>query len=1069
MKHSTMSRFAGLLAVLSIPLLLASLPAPAQVPATILGTVADPSGAPLPGVAISVTSLESGLVRRTVTNQAGRYWVVSLPVGGYQVAAEKEGFKKSVRSVITLAVGGEAQVDFDLQLGEVRQQVTIRGDAPLVSATPADVSGLVGEQPVKNLPLNGRSYDELLTLNPGIINYTWEKTGGVGVSNSAVGNMFSVSGHRPQENLFLLNGVEYTGAAEINMQPGGTSGQLLGVDSVREFNVVKDAYSADYGKRPGAQVTIATESGSNDWHGAVFEFLRNSALDARNFFDRGAIPQFERNQFGGSGGGPIERNLTFIFGNYEGFRQRLGLSDVTLVPDANARRGLLPGPNGTTVNVGIDPGAATLLRLWPAQNGPVLGGGIGEAFSHPLQTIGEDFGTTRIDHNFSERDTLSGVYTVDDSADFTPSANPLSLDLESLREQVASVGETHVFSAALVNTARWGFSRASYFYTGEPGVSGVPGFITGRPVGAVVIGGSASPNSASQITLGGSNIGSNLRIARNLFTYEDRMSIARGRHEISLGAWFERVQSNENLALTQYGQASFSSLATFLEGKVATFLAVPSPTPLGWRSLEGAWYAADAVSLKPGLTLSLGFRDEFTSGWNEAHGRAANYVFDSSGVIVTHPRVSGSAFTSNQAKFLPEPRVAIAWSPFGKTVIRAGFGLYADLQDALGYRLDQNAPFNTTFTLKNVPIANLQFTPGAPPTVGALVTPAGVQPNLATPITESYSLRVEREITPNTVLSVGYAGYHAYHEIVSVDANEPAPAICPAAPCPATLPAGSYYYAKGSPLSNPDVANTWSWFSGGTASYNALEVDANHRFSGGIALRGAYTWSKTLDNGDSLNGSAAANAPGLVMNPLALRDDWGPATFDVRNVVVANGTYELPLGHGKRFAGGLAGWRNALAGGWTFNGIVTWQGGFPFTPQLSFNPSNNGDTRNPVRPSLNPAFQGPVILGSPNRYFNPNAFVVPADGTYGTLGRDTFTGPGLADLDWSLLKETRLGERLHLQFRAEFFNLLNRPNFNSPNLIVFTSAAGIPSSAAGVITSTSTASRQIQFGLKLLW
>ncbi|HEV2416357.1 MAG TPA: carboxypeptidase-like regulatory domain-containing protein [Terriglobia bacterium] len=1042
-------------------------PARAQVFASISGIARDQAGAALPGARVTATNTETGFARSAATDGDGRYAIVSLPVGEYSVTAKKSGFESVLRRGITLTVAQDAEVDFALLLGEVRQQVAVTGEAPEVAATTAETAGLVGERQVKDLPLNGRSYDELMTLDPGIVNYTWEKSGGVGVSNSTVGNMFAVSGRRPQENLFLLNGIEYTGAAEINMQPGGTSGLLLGVDAVREFNVLTDNYGAEYGKRPGAQVAIVTQSGSNQFHGTAFEFLRNSALDARNFFDHGQIPPFDRNQFGSSLGGPLQKNKTFIFANYEGFRQRLGLSDVTLVPDDNARIGLLPGANGTLVNVGVAPGAATLLPLWPVQNGPELGSGIAEAFSNPRQSIREDFGTTRLDRIISARDSLSGVYTIDDSADVTPTANPLSTDLESLREQVASLEETHVFSPTLVNTARVGFSRAGYDYTGEPGVN-APAFVAGHPVGAIVIGGSASPNSTSQITQAGSNTGNNLSIARNLFTYEDRLSLTRGLHQVNVGAWFEQVRSNENLALTQWGQATFSSLTSFLQGTVTTFLAAPTPTPLGWRSLEGALYAEDAMRLRPNLTMSLGFRDEFTNGWNEAHGRAANYIF-SNGVIQTQPRVANSAFTANNAKFLPEPRIGLAWSPRPHTVIRAGFGLYNDLQDALGYRLDQNAPFNTTFSIKNIPLSQLLITPGAPLPAGAKVAPAGVQPNLYTPTVEAYTFKVEQQITPNTVFSLGYAGSRAYHEIVSVDANEPAPTVCPAAPCPASLAAGTVYYTPGSPLANPALANTWTWFSEGTSSYNALEVDLNRRFNHGLTVRGVYTWSKSLDDGDSLNGTAAANAPGLAMDPANLRDDWGLATFDVRNVAAINESYDLPLGRGKALGGQLSGWTNTVASGWTLNSIVTLQSGFPFTPQLSFNSSNNGDTRNPVRPSVNPAFSGPVITGSPNLYFNPNAFIVPPNGTYGNLGRDTLIGPGLAALDLSLMKNTQITEALGLQFRAEFFNILNQPNFNTPNLIAFTSAAGIPSASAGVITSTSTTAREIQFGLKLIW
>jgi len=1063
----------GIFCSAAVLTLLATATLRAQVSGVISGTVLDSSGAVLPSVGVAVQNLETGATRAAVSDGTGRYSMLSLPIGRYEVRAQKEGFRAEVRMGINLAVGQEATVDLVLQLGEVQQQVTVNGEAPLISATTTEASGLVGERQVKDLPLNGRSYDELLTLNPGVVNFTWEKTGGVGISNSTVGNMFSVAGNRPQQNLFLLNGVEFTGAAENNMQPGGTSQQLLGVDAVREFNLLRDTYGADYGKRPGGQVTIITQSGSNDWHGTAFEFLRNSDLDARNFFDH-AIPHFARNQFGGSLGGPIQKDRTFLFGNYEGFQQHLGLTDVTLVPDNYARQGLLPGPNGTTVNVGVAPGVAPLLSLWPVQSpGAPDFGGIAESFSNPLQTIREDFGTMRLDHIFSAKDSLSAVYTVDDSADNSPTINPYSTDLESLREQVASLQETHVFSPTLLNTARFGYSRASYFYTGEPTpntpAASVPSFLVGRPVGAVVIGGSAASNPAAQLSLAGSNNGSNLDIARNLFTYEDRVTLTEGRHRISAGVWLQRLDSNENLALSQFGQATFTSLTTFLEGTVGTFLFDPTPTPLSWRSFLGAWYVTDDMRLTPKLTLSLGFRDEFTNGWNEAYGRGGNFVF-SNGVIVTQPLVANSVFTSNNAKFLPQPRIGLAWSPFGaKTVIRAGAGMYNDLQDALGYRLDQNAPFNPTYSIASLGVSKLPLAPSAPVPSSANVVPGGVQPNLETPTLVSYSLKLEQEITPNTSFSVGYVGSRGYHEVLSLDANEPFPTICPAAPCPASLAAGTYYIPSGAPKANPALANTWSWFSEGVSSYNALLLDVTHRFSGGLTLRGVYTWSKALDDGDSLNATAAGNAPGLVMNPFDLHADWGLATYDVRNVAVINGSYELPFGQGRAFVSGLGGWRNVLASGWALNSIVTLQDGFPFTPQLSFNPSNNGDTRNPVRPSLNPAFSGKVILGSPNQYFNPDAFIVPPNGTYGNVGRDTFIGPGLATFDFSLLKDTRITEKLGLQFRAEFFNILNHANFNTPNLITFTSATGVPSPTAGVITSTSTTSRQIQFGLKFIW
>src|SRR5581483_10076011 len=540
--------------------------------------------------------------------------------------------------------------DLVLAVGEVREMVTVQETPPVVNVSTDQTSGLVGEKAVKDLPLNGRSYDELLTLNAGIVNYTAERTGGVGVSNSAVGNMFAASGRRPQESIFLLNGIEYTGASLINVTPGGASGQLLGVDAVREFNVVTDTYGAEYGKRPGAQVSVVTSSGTDQLHGSLYEFLRNSALDARNFFDHGGVPQFQRNEFGGALGGPIQKDKTFLFGNYEGFRQHLGLSDVTLVPDDNARRGYLPGPNGTLTNVGIAPGVAPLLTLWPVANGPDIGGGIAESFSHPLQTIHEDFGTVRLDRTFSEKDTAFAVYTIDDSADNTPTQNPYSRIIESLREQVASIQETHVFSPTLLNTARIGFSRASYFFTGQV-TSNVPGWIAGAPIGAVVIGSTAS-NAASQISLAGTNVGSNETAARNLFTEEDHLNIIRGIHQVEVGAWVQRIQSNDNFAQAQYGQASFGSLQALLQGTVSTFTAVPSPTAMEWRSLEAAGYVLDRMKISRNLEVTLGFRFESTNGWNEARGRGANFFF-TDGVVNTTPHIGGSVFSDNAAKFLP--------------------------------------------------------------------------------------------------------------------------------------------------------------------------------------------------------------------------------------------------------------------------------------------------------------------------------------------------------------------------------------------------------------------------------
>jgi hypothetical protein len=424
------------------------------------------------------------------------------------------------------------------------------------------------------------------------------------------------------------------------------------------------------------------------------------------------------------------------------------------------------------------------------------------------------------------------------------------------------------------------------------------------------------------------------------------------------------------------------------------------------------------------------------------------------------------------------------------------------LQDGLGYRMDQNAPFNPTYSVAIANFSTFSF-PGAcsasAGTCPGLLAPGGVQPDMRTPTVVSYSLTIERELTPNTSLSVGYLGNHGYHEIASLDANEPTPFTCPAS-CPMAypasfpagiagtpVPAGAHFIPAGTPKPNANLAAAWSWFSAGDSSYNALVVDVTHRTSKGLAFRGVYTWSKTIDDGDTLNVTTAQNAPGLVSDPFNIASDRGLATFDARHIVGANVSYELPFGHGKPFLGDRNGITNALATGWMVNSIVTVQSGFPLTPELSYNPANNGDGKNPVRPFVNPNFTGKTVLGTPAEWFSPQAFLPPPSngGFYGNLGRDTITGPGLATWDFSLMKDTQIRENVSVQFRAEIFNILNRANFGTPNPIVFVlapSAGGQPclagavsgqcpvvSSSAGQITTLATSPRQVQLAIKLLW
>jgi hypothetical protein len=1058
---------------------------PAQVVGgSIDGTVTDASGRPIAGAAVTVHNAETGTERKLRTDRDGHYAAPSLSIGAYYISATADGFAPRQRTGVSLTVGQSAQADLSLAVGSVSDQVNVVDTPATVNLSTEQTSGLVDERQVKQLPLNGRSYDQLITLNPGTVNYTGQRSGGIGTSNSSVGNMFAISGRRPQDNLFLLNGVEYTGASLINVTPGGTSGQLLGVDAVREFNVVADTYSASYGKRDGAQISIVTASGTNHLHGAAYEFLRNSYFDARNDFDQPRIPEFQRNNYGLALGGPVRKDKLFLFGNYEGYRQNLGISDVTFVPDNEARLGFLPNSKGIETATTLNPAVVPLFNLWPVQNGPELLNnglptGIAEAFSSPTQHIREDFGTTRLDANLTPNDLLFAVYTIDDSTANTPTQDPYSVVQEDLREQVLSLQEQHVFSPRLLNTARLGFSRASFYFLGS-----VPSniqatsstFVPGSPTGAIVISGSTASNGASSITTAGANVGANNAIARNLYTFDDHIFYTLGKHQIEAGVWLQRLQSNDNLAQDQYGQASFASLSTFLAGTIKTFTLVPHPTELGWRTLFADAYLEDTFHLTPRVEVRAGFRSESSTGWSESQGRAGVYTFNSAALtngiptIDTTPNTQSNALTNNRGLFLPEPRLGVAWNVFGnnKTSLRASVGLHHSLLDALDYRLDQAAPFNTVYAYSSTKVS-------APTDGTASVSPSTVQANISTPALLAYSLKIEQEIAPATSLTLGYSGFHSDHQILSGDLNEPAFT---------TLADGSVYYPTIT-RPNPALANTTSWWSGGSGSYNAFVVDLRHDLSHGFQLRANYTWSKNLDDGSAWNTSVSANTPAFVEVPALPRLDYGPAATDIRHLVAINGTWELPIGYGKPFFAGTSRLTSRAISGWSLSTIANLQTGFPFSPQLGYNPTGSGDSRNPVRPSLNPAFTGARYThGSTSaraaQFFNPNAYSAPAFGTVGNAGRDSLTGPGYADWDLSLLKSTPLTERTHLQFRAEFFNILNHTNLQLPNEVVYstgptqgtaatqtTTAALSPT--AGVITATANTSRQIQLGLKLIF
>jgi hypothetical protein len=1083
--------FAGLLAIASLiagndRVVLA------QTTGAIRGTVEDVSHSLISDATVTITNLETGARRSVRTDAQGNYDVLSLPIGRYSIAADKVGFKIAVENNFNLVVGQEAVVNLSLQVGSTTETVVVTTESQTVNTSTSSTSGLVGEREVKDLPLNGRGFDNLISLNAGAINYTAYST--TSQSGGGSGQQFDVVGRRYEENYFLMNGIEYTGTSNRSTQPGGVSQQLLGVDAVREFNVLTDTYSTEYGKRPGAQIVVVTQSGTNKIHGSAFEFIRNSALDAKNFFDaapqydRGRrIPEFQRNQFGGSVGGPLVKDRAFAFLNYEGFRQKLGLADSAIVPDDNARLGLLPNSAGVPTSVtGLNTGMLPFFALWPHANGPDLGGGIAQYFASPKETIREDFATTRFDQTLRARDSLSEAFTFDDGRSYIPATNPYFVNITTVRNQVASVNEVHIFTPNMLNTARIGYSRGRFSFNVPSTVALPPSLslFAGQEEGAVSIGGGQTLSSGSTVVAQAGNAQDYNKGARNLYTVADDFQWVKGRHQLTIGVWGQRMQENRLGGDRKDGQATFSSLTSFLQGTVSNFQGSVNPHPGHYRLWEGAWYVADVIRLRDNLTISAGLRHEFITTLTEKDGIIANGLLDANLVPITAP-VLGQSFATNYDKRLFAPRLAYSWDVFGnqKTAFSGGAGIFYSLPDYYQYIFDRIAPYHAAITFgQNVPFLPLVGqTPNQPAPCSASQPPPCTKiaqseiPNNKAVVVYEWNMAVEQQIAPQTSLRIEYVGSHALHEPTATNFDSVHPAICGnSAGCTAggigtthsTVAMGTLYVPVATSLPNPYLTAATTYV-GYNNSYNALLVDLKKSISHGLRARANYTWAKNLDIGSEPGGAESSNSPPQVEQPFNPHADWGPSGADIRHAVSVSGSYDLPFGKGREYANNLNGIGDHVIGSWQLNTIASLQSGLPFTVLANQNRSGDGDTSNPDRPAYNPNFTGPIITHQWQQWFNPNAFALPAAGTWGNVSKNNLRGPGLAEWDMSLFKDNAITEKMKLQLRAEFFNILNHTNFNFPNRAVFSGSSVSPS--AGLITSTTTSSRQIQFGAKILF
>ncbi|MBI4465096.1 MAG: TonB-dependent receptor, partial [Acidobacteria bacterium] len=828
----------------------------------------------------------------------GRYRAPNLALGPYEVQAELAGFQTGVRSGIKLTVGREAIVDFTLKVGEISERITVVGEAPLVDTTTASVSALVDEKRVVDLPLNNRDLSQLVLLQPGLVLMPTE-----GTHNDGFGKSISVAGMRFNQNLYLLDG---TTVNDQSGNPGGASGAFTGVETVKEFSVITNNYSAEYRNAAGGIINSVTKSGTNELHGSVFEFLRNDNLDGRNFFDD-EKPEFKRNQFGFSVGGPIVKNKTFAFGSYEATREIVGVTRFFQVPTAAARAGILPGRT-----VQVAEAVKPYLALYPLPNGSDLGGGVAE-FIAPIQTDTEvDFFTLKMDHVFSEKDSLSGTYTFDDSSKVSPHRVPGVLNVKaSARKQILALRLQRVFSASLLNEVRLGFSRTL------PSESYVP--VTPRPELAFVPG---------QETLGNLGVRGLSTLSQrdtiegyfqNTYSLADSMSFIRGRHSVKLGADIQKIQLHAATDSFGRGTYSFDSLADFLVADPAEFRAALPGHNDPLRTFDQwllGFYVQDNYRVRPSLTLNLGLRYEFVTVPREKHGREANLrrFLDPSvtvGPIFDNPTLKSFA-----------PRVGFAWDPSGtgRTSIRAGFGVFYDQPMTYQIRTTSAniAPFYQTGTLERRGALRIAF-PNALQLQSNLMAGSleirGFTHEVSPTYIYRYSLTVQRQFGSDWVLAGGYTGSRAAHLW-----RQTLPNLGPWQ----ILPDGRKFFPVNRTRLNPNFGQIRYQSSDGNSYYHGLQLGLDKRLSQGLQFQASYTLSKSIDDA-----SAATGASFLAGNNERAIYFWdrhlfrGLSSFDTRHHLMLNYIYELPFGSGGPRL------RSMLVGGWQLGGIVFINAGYP--------------------------------------------------------------------------------------------------------------------------------------------
>ena len=1031
-------------------LFLAASVAVAQVgTASISGSVTDSTGAVIAGATVSVRNVQTGVELTFHTDSSGRYSAPSLMIGQYEVQAQTEGFQTAIRKDITLTVGRDLALDFQLVVGKVGEHVTVAEEAIGIDTVTSNVGSLVGGREMRELPLNGRNFQQLILLTSGVQEVALSNAEGSSFSGRS--KVFSVSGARPEGQAMLLDGARIQGF--WNTGAGSSiTGTSLGVEAIAEFQTLTNTYSAEFGGN-GAVINAVTRSGSNSLHGSLYEYYRSSSMDARNYFDPLSGPaQFHRSQFGAAVGGPIRKNRTFFFGNYEGLREVLGRTFVSLVPDQNAHNGFLPCSAAPTVpcnnatglaNVGVNPAIAPIMALYPLPNSTSVGGGVARYSFTAGRPSNEDFVTGRVDHVISSTDNLFVRYSFDNAVLVEPSANPGFPEASRSRNQYVTIGETKIVSSSLVNIARFSFVRTR---------QGAVSVTTGADVPELAWLGKDRPAGGLSVTglAGFGYYGDGNNFVQNEFIFSDEIDWTHGKHNLKIGGEINRLQSSARFRLFYSGSYTFNGLADFLQGRPFYF-AGPTPTDndglRNFREIHIVPYIEDNYRVTPRLTLNLGLRYEYMTNPVEANGKMfaiPNPLTDPAPVHVDH------AFATNPAVRNFDPRIGFAWQPgiSQKTSVRGGFGMFHDPIMARNY--------GWQFVLTKPYVYGFAFFPSFPDP-GAAV--AALKPTLCcatfygtdtTPYMMQYNLNVQRELWPNAVLNVGYVGSRGVNLLVIRDWNVVIPTSVNGQPFRAS-PTG--------PFPNPKFGSIQSSLPDGSSNYNSLQTSLKVQLGKAAQFQVSHTWSKCIDNGSgSITPEGVGTGQNVQTDPFDINRDRGPCSFDIRHNFFATTVLSLP------FRG------NRLVEGWQLSLIGRAVSGFHFSTFTSGDRANFGYTTSgtSTRPDLRPGFSSNPIIGRPDKWYDPAAFALQPAGFFGNAPRNSLVGPGLLNFDVAATKDTRFRESLALQFRADIFNIFNHANFGLPNVTVM-SASGVPNPTAGVITNTATPSRQIQLALKIIF